>query len=221
MVRLSPQERAAVVLKDVFDLTLEEVAETLSTTVGAVKAALHRGRGKLTDPAVEESSVAVPAVLNAFCEAFNAHDIDRVAALLLDRAEVEVVGTHIDYGPDAAKTGALYGMLFGSQKMANAENEAAMDPRFIQKVLPVPPRCEVRVHRGEALLLLWYRHEDGEFVRGINRAVVEGDRVSKFRNYFFNPDFLIELCGELGVPCRVNGHLHCSSPALAGQIAEG
>src|SRR5262249_20064222 len=34
--QLSPQERAAVVLKEVFDLSLEETAESLSTTVGAV-----------------------------------------------------------------------------------------------------------------------------------------------------------------------------------------
>src|SRR5262245_17835002 len=45
--QLSPQERAAVVLKDVFELSLEEVAETLSTTTGTVKTALHRARGKL------------------------------------------------------------------------------------------------------------------------------------------------------------------------------
>src|SRR5438477_11838225 len=48
--RLAPQERAAVVLKDVFDFSLDEIAETLVTSVGAVKAALHRGRGKLADP---------------------------------------------------------------------------------------------------------------------------------------------------------------------------
>ena len=51
LVKLSPQERAAVVLKDVFDFSLEEVAEALGTTVGAIKAALHRGRGKLVDDA--------------------------------------------------------------------------------------------------------------------------------------------------------------------------
>ncbi|GHI28032.1 hypothetical protein Shyd_94030 [Streptomyces hydrogenans] len=47
---LAPQERAAVVLKDVFDLPLKEIAAMLSTTEGAVKAALHRGRGRLADP---------------------------------------------------------------------------------------------------------------------------------------------------------------------------
>jgi RNA polymerase sigma-70 factor (ECF subfamily) len=45
LVRLSPQERAAVVLKDVFDFSLEETAEALSSTVGGIKTALHRGRG--------------------------------------------------------------------------------------------------------------------------------------------------------------------------------
>ena len=42
--RLSPQERAAVVLKDVFDMSLEEIADVLRTTVGAVKAAAAASR---------------------------------------------------------------------------------------------------------------------------------------------------------------------------------
>jgi RNA polymerase sigma-70 factor (ECF subfamily) len=37
---LSPQERAAVVLKDAFGLSLEEIAEALATTTGAIKTAL-------------------------------------------------------------------------------------------------------------------------------------------------------------------------------------
>src|SRR3989442_1540423 len=45
--RLAPQERAAVVLKELFDYRLEEIAEVLATTVGAVKAALHPGRTRL------------------------------------------------------------------------------------------------------------------------------------------------------------------------------
>jgi RNA polymerase sigma-70 factor (ECF subfamily) len=40
-------ERASVLLKDVFDYTLEEIAELVSSTVGGVKAALNRGRMKL------------------------------------------------------------------------------------------------------------------------------------------------------------------------------
>jgi RNA polymerase sigma-70 factor, ECF subfamily len=49
MSQVAPQERAAVVLKEVFDFTLEQIAEVLSTTVGAVKSALHRGRARLEE----------------------------------------------------------------------------------------------------------------------------------------------------------------------------
>jgi RNA polymerase sigma-70 factor (ECF subfamily) len=45
--RAAPQERAAVVLKDVFDFSLDEIAGMLATTAGAVKSALYRGRAKL------------------------------------------------------------------------------------------------------------------------------------------------------------------------------
>jgi DNA-directed RNA polymerase specialized sigma24 family protein len=40
---LPPKERAAVLLKDVLDYPLTEVAEIADTTLGGVKAALHRG----------------------------------------------------------------------------------------------------------------------------------------------------------------------------------
>jgi RNA polymerase sigma-70 factor (ECF subfamily) len=88
VARLAPQERAAVVLKDVFDFSLEEIAEALSTSVGAVKAALHRGRGKLVEPNEERAEPAHPAVLDAFCAAFNARDIDGLTALLLDNVSL-------------------------------------------------------------------------------------------------------------------------------------
>ena len=105
--QLAPQERAAVVLKDVFDLSLEEIAEALATTPGAVKAALHRGRGKLVEPLAEPSRTPAPAVLDAFCAAFNAADLDRLTALLLDSASVEVVGATTQYGPEAARRTVL------------------------------------------------------------------------------------------------------------------
>src|SRR6266850_6856439 len=39
VMNLPPKERACVLLKDVFDYTLEEIAELVSSTVGGVKAA--------------------------------------------------------------------------------------------------------------------------------------------------------------------------------------
>src|SRR5262245_39864481 len=47
VLNLPPKERACVLLKDVFDYSLDEIAELVDTTVGGVKAALSRGRSKL------------------------------------------------------------------------------------------------------------------------------------------------------------------------------
>src|SRR5208282_2728895 len=91
----APQERAAVVLKDVFDFTLEEIAEMLSTTVGAIKSALHRGRAALEEiKAGRHSPFRPPSreLLDRFVKAFNARDVNLVTELLLDNATVDVPG---------------------------------------------------------------------------------------------------------------------------------
>jgi RNA polymerase sigma-70 factor, ECF subfamily len=210
LVKLSPQERAAVVLKDVFDLSLEEAAEALGTTVGAVKAALHRARGKLVDEEVPRSAAGpVPRALDAFCAAFNAGDLDRLTSLLLDSAVVEVAGATTQYGPEAARRTVLPGMLFGSRRMAEADPTTGMDPQLTRGILPERPRCETRALRGRWFLLFWYKHEEGEAVRAIATVECDGDRVSRLVNYFYCPDFLLDLAGELGVPVRANGHRWC------------
>ncbi|HVY44918.1 MAG TPA: RNA polymerase sigma factor, partial [Minicystis sp.] len=170
-----------------------------------VKAALHRGRDKLVDPPTEPARAPAPPVLDAFCAAFNAGDLDRLTALLLDTASVEVVGATTQYGPEAARRTVLHGMLFGSARMARGR-DCGVEPRFVQGVLPSPPRVEPRFHRGAWLLLHWYRHEDGEAVRAVTRVEADGDRVARLHNYFFNPDFIGEVCREIGVPFRSNGY---------------
>src|SRR5713226_2672815 len=49
VLTLPPKERACVLLKDVFDYSLEEIAELVDSTVGGVKAALNRARTKLAE----------------------------------------------------------------------------------------------------------------------------------------------------------------------------
>jgi RNA polymerase sigma-70 factor (ECF subfamily) len=44
---LPPKERATVVLSDIMDFQLTEIAAMLKMTLGAVKSALHRGRKRL------------------------------------------------------------------------------------------------------------------------------------------------------------------------------
>jgi RNA polymerase sigma-70 factor (ECF subfamily) len=204
--QLSPQERAAVVLKDVFELTLEETALALGTSVGAVKAALSGGRGKLAEPERPLRRAPDRAVLDAFCEAFNARDLDRLTALLLDTSSCEVVRITTQYGRDAARRTVLTGMLFGSRVMADPVRPVGVDPRHRHGILPDLPRAELREHRGELVLLSWYAHHDGEAVRAITRLDCEGTSVSRLRNYFYTPDVIADVCAELGVPFRTNGY---------------
>ncbi len=218
--QLPPQERAAVILKDAFDLTLEEIAEALSTTTGAVKAALHRGRGKLVERATDDAPPPAPGVLDDFCAAFNAADLDRLTSLLLDTAAVEVVGATTQYGPEAARRTVLFGMLFGSPRMATADTSGGIEARFIQGVQPTAPRVELVAHRGAWVFVHWYAHNDGEAVRAITSVELDGDRVAHLRNYFFNPDFIAEVCGELGLPWRSNGYRWSASACPGPDVAD-
>jgi RNA polymerase sigma-70 factor (ECF subfamily) len=188
LAQLSPQERAAVVLKDVFGLSLDEIADALSTSTGAIKAALHRGRSRLATPELAEAPTVAPAVLDAFCEAFNARDLDRLTSLLLASTTMEFPGLRIEYGASEVREGSLQRTLFGCPDVA-----------------PTPagsPRCELRAHRGESILLWWW----GDEVHAVVRVEVEGDRIARLRNYHHSPELITEICRELEVPFRTHGY---------------
>ena len=100
MSAASPQERAALVLKEGFDFRLEEIAEMLGTSTGAVKSALHRGRAKLDAAEAAEAKPAVSrALVERFVAAFNAHDVAAVTELMLENVTIEVLGVGGGRGP--------------------------------------------------------------------------------------------------------------------------
>jgi len=87
VLNLPPKERACVLLKEVFDYSLEEIAELVDSTVGGVKAALNRGRTKLAS--LNERSVAprTPTpqnqeILRLYAERFNRQDWDGLRELI-------------------------------------------------------------------------------------------------------------------------------------------
>jgi len=200
--RLAPQERAAVLLKDVFDFSIDETAGILTTTPGAVKSALHRGRGKLsTDEPVAASAVPV-AVIDAFCDAFNARDLDRLVALLLDTATADVVGIAVEYGPAKMRqsdTGSLYHSLHSPISHAVAADLRLGDCGGVARV-------ERRDYRGEPVLVSWYDHADGQVVRDVVRLRLAAGGIAAISFYFFCPDVIAEVCEELGLPWRSNGY---------------
>jgi RNA polymerase sigma-70 factor (ECF subfamily) len=109
-------QRSAVILKDVLGHSLEETAETMGTTVLAVKAALVRGRAKLLQVRQEEEHAyqhegevaADPtpkAALDRYASLFNARDWDGVRALIGDDCRLDLVSK-------SQRSGKAVGMYF-------------------------------------------------------------------------------------------------------------
>lgn len=87
--RIPPRQTAAVVLCDVLDFPLGEVAGMLSSTPTAIKGLLQRGRASLAEQASsddqpEPGSPEEAELANRFAAAYSADDVDAVVALLTD-----------------------------------------------------------------------------------------------------------------------------------------
>jgi len=95
VMALPPKERACVLLKDVFDYSLAEIAELVDSTVGGVKAALNRGRSKLaaapqplTPPRAADPEIS--RLLHLYVERFNRRDWDGLRELIAADAQLRV-----------------------------------------------------------------------------------------------------------------------------------
>ena len=92
-------QRNAVILKDVLDHSLEEISELLDLSVNAVKAALSRGRTRLTEinAAPGKPRLAKPASAGSaqFSSLFNQRDWDGLRALLAEDVHL-TQATHPD-----------------------------------------------------------------------------------------------------------------------------
>jgi RNA polymerase sigma-70 factor, ECF subfamily len=211
---LSPQERVALVLKEAFDFSLDEIAIVLGTTTGAVKASLSRGRARLEAGAPQRAErIPERGVLEAFANAFNARDLGQLTALLLSTASVEIVGVVTEYGRDAPKD-PLTGSFAGTLTPITIDERGGVPSELLEGYLGRAPRCEVRAYRDTWLLLFWYDHADGPFVRTLMRLETEEGQISRVQNYFFSPSVLAEVCLELGVAHRVNGYRYWGVNAL-------
>lgn len=184
MSELAPQERAAVLLKEVFELTLTEIADVLGTSTGAVKSALHRGRGRLAaSRAAGSTDLAVSRpLLERFVERFNARDRDGMLALLLDTAVVRMGG--VDYEIGRAGIDREPGWLYYNLLVAEA-------------------RWEVADYAGEPVVL--HLPNGDAAIGSIMRYRTEGGRITAIRVYAFCPDAVREVAAELGRPAAPLG----------------
>ena len=86
--RLSPRERAALLLHDVLDFSHHEVADVIEASPSAVNSLLYRARQSVgTDirvPAADPTDPAVQALLARYLEAWELGDISRFVATVTD-----------------------------------------------------------------------------------------------------------------------------------------
>src|SRR5215470_4250892 len=92
---LPPKERACILLKDVFDYSLEEIAELVDSTVGGVKAALNRGRTKLassppSSASVRSANLELAQIMQLYVDRLNRRDWDGVRELISADARLTV-----------------------------------------------------------------------------------------------------------------------------------
>jgi len=98
-MELPPAQRSAVILADVLDHALQEIADLLDTTVPAVKALLHRGRTRLRELG-RRGNPSLPAALSPqawemthlYANRLNARDFDGLRALLLEDVRLQLAG---------------------------------------------------------------------------------------------------------------------------------
>ena len=185
---LAPQERAAVVLREVFDFTLAEIAEILSTSVGAVKAALHRGRTRLRDEAPARRNIVSIQLVDAFIQRLNASDLDGLLALMLDTGSIEMPGALSEVGRKAFERKGSW-----LWQAVNVHPELTPDLR--------PPKWvnEREVFEGEPIVLGFAPTPDGRLLQGITRFEEADGKIARIRSYCFSPEMTAEVAAALGL----------------------
>ena len=185
-LHLAPQERAAVLLADVLDFSLEETASMLKTTSGAVKSALHRGRSRLKAAQVAPAPALAAAprdVVDRFVAALTAKDFEAIRALCLADVTIDMVG------------GAGFDGYAAGKMVVEHAHFVMPDWGFGEN-----PHWQAAIYQGEPIVI-GFRTLGG--VEGLNEVwrFEEGEGgVSRLRLYCFSPDVLAAVGQELGVP---------------------
>jgi len=184
-LHLAPQERAAVLLADVLDFSLEETAGMLKTTTGAVKSALHRGRTRLRSAqASPPPAWATPRdIVDRFVAALSAKDFDAVRALCLADVTIDMVG------------GAGFDSYEAGKMVVEHAHFVAPDWGFGEN-----PHWRAAVYEGEPIVLGFRTLGGLEGLNEIWRFEAGDGGLARVRLYCFSPDVLATVAKDLGVP---------------------
>jgi RNA polymerase sigma-70 factor (ECF subfamily) len=167
VLTLPPKERACILLKDVFDYSLEEIAELVDSSVGAVKAALNRARTKLTGSSPDAKparsvSPELKRVMQLYVERFNRRDWDGVRELVSTDARLNV-----------------------AERFAGKFSEA---PYFFNyNRWPWPWKLALGEVDGEPVVIILRRGADAWTPHSVIRFTVSGESVDHIVDYIHCP----------------------------------
>lgn len=189
----SPQARAALVLKDVFDFTLEEIADQLRTTVGAVKVALSRGRAAVREPAPQSRASPPRELIDRFVDAYNAQDLPRLLAVVTETVSLEVLGV-------------------GGGRGMRGENG------WSEWATSQPVHAEVARVEGEDVVIIMFETARGPELCEVLRLEGVDDQVSRIIDYCYAADTLAHVADILGRRPMGLGY-HQDPDTLEGMVA--
>jgi RNA polymerase sigma-70 factor (ECF subfamily) len=97
-MRLPVAQRSSVILMDVLGCSLQEICAVMDFSLPAAKAALHRGRRRLSELAGEPDDAPRPVLseadrtrLGAYVDRFNARDFDAIRDMIADDVRLDLV----------------------------------------------------------------------------------------------------------------------------------
>lgn len=190
---LPPKQLAAMLMKDIFDATLEETAAVLQISVGAVKSLLSRGRDNLERYVLAPVEQHPPpqSLVDTFVELFNREDKEGLLSLLLDDAVAGNVGTDTEWGRDGHRSPKswLNGSLGGHPEWPKAH-------RFESQ------RAETVDYQHEPIVILYRTRNGREAMESMIRLSAADNRISEIRSYSFCPESKQAVADHIGVYVR-------------------
>lgn len=192
---LPPKERIAFVLKELFDYSLEEIAENLGTNTGAVKSALSRARAKVESMKTQRVSSAQMTgegreVVEAAVVAFNRRDLNGMINLFLTTASGSAYGCFLETNSEEIRRGSMFYTI----------NQPDGAPQ------PLPyPMAKCCTVNGENLFVIF---GDENTIDDVFRFRVEENKFAHFDCYYCCPEVLDEIASALGMKANHHGRYY-------------
>jgi RNA polymerase sigma-70 factor (ECF subfamily) len=206
LTTLPARERAAVLLRDVLDLPADDVAALLGVSVGAVKAALHRGRERLAAAPAQTRSFASPKLVQRFLDALAANDLAALQAICSADVQIELVGGAQMENFESGRTFFAHAHFVFPEHMQAAARAMGFG---------IDPHWRLFEYEGETLVV-GFRRFDGEPVLNEAHRFEEADgRIVRVRSYCFTPETLGVIAEALGAGVAPKPHRSPDPPRAA------